>query len=69
MSKVRAWNIVRRAYSNYEVVAMIIGTWVEAEDFAMVARVTNGYDGEYFVRGMGERPEGYEVKSGVFYSE
>jgi hypothetical protein len=69
MAKSRAWNIVRRAYGKYEVVAMMIGQWHEAECFAMDARVINGYDGEYFVRGMGERPEGYEVQSGVFYSE
>lgn len=66
---VRVWNIVRRAYSNYEVVAMIKSTWAEAEDFATKARVINGYDGEYFIRSMGQRPEGYEIGSGIFYSE
>ena len=69
MATTRAWNIVRRAYSKYEVVAMIIGEWHEAECFAMYARVTNGYDGTYIVRAMGERPEGYEIEGGVFYSE
>ena len=69
MANVRAWNIVRRAYSKYEVVAMIKSTWAEAEDFATKARVINGYDGEYFIRAMGQRPEGYEIESGIFYSE
>jgi hypothetical protein len=69
MSNTRAWNIVRRAYGKYEVVAMIISQWHEAEDFATKARVINNYDGEYIVRGMGERPEGYEIAGGVFYSE
>ena len=69
MSNVRAWNIVRRVYSRYEVVAVMIGQWHEAEDFASKARVINGYDGEYFVRGIGERPEGYEIdpSSAIFY--
>lgn len=64
---VRAWNIVRRAYSKYEVVAMIIGTWSDAVNFAMYARVTNGYDGEYFERAMGERIEGYIVDPMAYY--
>lgn len=67
MAQVRAWNIVRRAYSKYEVVAMMMGTWAEAEDFATKARVINGYDGEYFVRAMGQRPEGYEIDGGTFF--
>lgn len=71
MAKVRAWNIVRRSYSKYEVVAMTICTWAEAEDFATKARVINGYDGEYFVRGMGQRPEGYAIDPSdfLFYTE
>lgn len=71
MGKIRVWNIVRRAYSKYEVVAMMKGYWHEAEDFATVARVINGYDGEYFVRAMGERPEGYAIDPSdtIFYSE
>ena len=64
---VRAWNIVRRAYSKYEVVAMIIGTWAEAADFCTKARVINGYDGEYFERAMGERLEGYAVDPMAYY--
>lgn len=48
------FNIVRRAYGQYEVVAMVRGTWADAANFAMEARVINNYDGEYFERSIYE---------------
>ncbi len=69
MASIAIWNIVRRAYGKYEHVATVNGTWDQAINFAMSARVINGYDGEYFERAYGEPLEGRNYGDGKFYSE
>jgi hypothetical protein len=69
MAHISDWKIVRRAYGKYEHVATVRGTWDQAVNVAMSARVINGYDGEYFERAYGEPLDGRVATDSVFYSK
>lgn len=66
---VKAWNIVRRANSQYTVAEIFIGTWTEAMLYSMEVGFSR-HDGEYFVSEVGEpygwKPQEFDAVQDAF---
>ena len=66
--KISTFNIIRRAYSEYEHIETFTGTWVEATNHAMSLQ-SERRDGEYMTRRPGEpnKFDGSAYQSGFDY--